>query len=176
MEISEVFPLFEKQACACIIFNDKKDQICLIKRRDVPVWVLPGGGIDPGEKPEKCAQREAQEELGVNCQLKRLVGIYFPKNSLSRKTFLYELESLDAIQDLPTDETLGAKFFSIKKLPTMPPPYKEWILDALKTPKGCTLYRYVPGVHWGNFIKLLILHPIKVLRFVLSRLGMHWNS
>lgn len=168
--------LFEKQACACLIFNEKKDQICLIKRRDVPVWVLPGGGIEPGEIPFESAIREAEEELNVPCIAKRLVGIYYPKNKLSCKTFLFELSPLKTIEDLPTDETLGARFFSIKKLPTMPPPYKAWIMDALNTPASCVVYRYVPGVHYGNFIKLLILHPIKVLRFVLSRLGMHWNS
>lgn len=165
-----------REAVACIIFNESKSKVCLIKRRDVPVWVLPGGGIDDGETPESAACREAFEETGARCLCKRLIGIYLPKNRLSRKTYLYELTQADEIVDKATDETLGVNFFDINQLPVMPPPYKEWIKDGLEVPQGVINYSFVPGVHYGNFMKLLILHPIKVLRFVLSRLGWHWNS
>ena len=30
-------------------YSEDRKEILLIKRRDVPVWVLPGGGIDSGE-------------------------------------------------------------------------------------------------------------------------------
>ncbi len=166
----------ENQAVACLIYNHDKTKILLIKRRDVPVWVLPGGGIDLGEKPELAAIRETLEETCLTCQIKRLVGVYYPKNRLSRKTFLFELTTLDAVDDKPTEETLGARFFSLNKLPPMPPPYRNWIYDGVKIPEGTINYSHVPGVHYGNFLKLLILHPIKVLRFLLSRLGLHWNS
>jgi 8-oxo-dGTP pyrophosphatase MutT (NUDIX family) len=165
-----------KSAVACLIYSADKTSVCLIKRRDVPVWVLTGGGVDPGEKEEVAACREAQEELGTPCNVKRLVGVYLPKNKLSRKTHLFELRSLEEIIDRPTEETLGVKFFPIHQLPAMPPPYKAWIEDGLQVPEGVINYSFVPGVHWGNFIKLSLLHPLKVLRFILSRLGMHWNS
>ena len=167
---------YRDQAVACLIYNKDKTKILLIKRRDVPVWVLPGGGIDAGEEPDAAAIRETLEETCLNCHVKRLVGVYLPKNKLSKKTFLYELCALNAVDDKPTDETLGARFFSLSKLPPMPPPYKNWILDGVNIPEGTINYSYVPGVHYGNFLKLLILHPIKVLRFLLSRLGWHWNS
>ena len=165
----------EKSAVACLIYSHDKSKVCLIKRRDVPVWVLPGGGIEQ-EKPEEAARREAEEELGVICHVIRLVGIYLPKNRLARKTYLYELKTDETVNDSATEETLGARFFPLNQLPLMPPPYKAWITDGLEVPDGAVNYSYVPGVHWGNFIKFFILHPIKVLRFVLSRLGMHWNS
>ncbi len=165
-----------KEAVACIIFNPDKTGVCLIKRRDVPVWVLPGGGVDRGEKPEIAALRETEEELLVKPTLKRLIGIYIPKNKLSKKTYLYELTLNAPLRNQRTEETLGALFFDLQKLPPMPPPYRDWIFDALKIPEGAITYSYVPGVHYGNFIKLLILHPIKVFRFLLSRLGCHWNS
>lgn len=161
---------------SCILYSKDHKAVCLIKRRDVPVWVLPGGGIDPGESAETAAEREAYEELGVKCHIKRLIGIYYPKNRLSKKTFLYELITDEMIEDQPSSETLGAQFFMLDKLPKMPPPYKQWVLDSQTVPSGAVLYSYVPGVHWGNFIKLLLLHPVKVLRFILSRLGLHWNS
>lgn len=166
----------EKLSVACLIYNHDKTRVCLIKRRDVPVWVLPGGGIDPGEDPPAAACREALEEIGAKCLIKRLIGIYLPKNKLAKKTFLYELDLENEISSMPTDETLGAKFFPINALPPMPPPYKYWIEDGLIIPNGTINYSFIKGVHWGNFIKLLILHPIKVLRFILSRFGLHWNS
>jgi 8-oxo-dGTP diphosphatase len=163
-------------AVACLIYNRDKTSVCLIKRRDVPVWVLPGGGIDPNEAPENAACREAFEETGTEFELKRLVGIYLPENKLSRKTYLFELAAKDAVLSSPTEETLGACFFELNRLPPMPPPYKSWIEDGIKIPEGVINYSYVPGVTYLNFVKLLILHPIKVLRFLLSRLGWHYNS
>lgn len=32
---------------------------------NVKVWITPGGGIDPGERPEDAAARELSEELGL---------------------------------------------------------------------------------------------------------------
>jgi 8-oxo-dGTP diphosphatase len=37
------------KSVACILFNKNRSEVLLIKRKDIPVWVLPGGGIDPGE-------------------------------------------------------------------------------------------------------------------------------
>ncbi len=38
-------------------------------------YVLPGGGIDPGETPQECAQRECMEELGLGIVASEPVGI-----------------------------------------------------------------------------------------------------
>jgi 8-oxo-dGTP pyrophosphatase MutT (NUDIX family) len=165
-----------KSAVACVIYNELRSQVCLIKRRDVPIWVLPGGGIDPGETPDQAAERETYEELGAQAVVKRLVGIYLPKNRLCKKTFLYELCLKQELIDKEGEEILGAKFFDLNALPPMPPPYQAWIDEGLKVPGGCTQIGFVPGVTWLNFVKFLLTHPVKVLRFILSRWGLHWNS
>ena len=46
-------------------FNKSLKKILLVKRRYVPVWVLPGGGIEDGETPFQAAVRETKEELAV---------------------------------------------------------------------------------------------------------------
>ena len=35
------------------------------KNRDIGAWMIPKGGVEPGEEPLACALREFEEELGV---------------------------------------------------------------------------------------------------------------
>lgn len=53
---------------ARVFLFDSDNRLVLIKRtrpgRD-PYWVLPGGGIEPGETPTEAVRREAFEELGA---------------------------------------------------------------------------------------------------------------
>lgn len=43
----------------------KNNQILLVKHRYGHYWVMPGGGINKGESPEKAAIRELREEAGI---------------------------------------------------------------------------------------------------------------
>jgi 8-oxo-dGTP diphosphatase len=38
-------------------------------------WVLPGGGVEVGESLEKTLEREISEELGVGCDVGKLVAV-----------------------------------------------------------------------------------------------------
>ncbi len=46
------------QGAFVIIQNDGRG-ILLVKRKDIPLWDLPGGRIAEGETPESAAVREA---------------------------------------------------------------------------------------------------------------------
>lgn len=39
-------------------------------------WTMPGGGIEPGEDPEKAARREVREETGYRVAIDELLGIH----------------------------------------------------------------------------------------------------
>ena len=48
----------EKQAVYGIIFNEARDAVLLIQRRDIPVWVLPEGvsSLAKNQKRRLCAR------------------------------------------------------------------------------------------------------------------------
>lgn len=39
-------------------------------------WTLPGGGLEPGEDPEKAVRREVKEETGYRVVVDELLGIH----------------------------------------------------------------------------------------------------
>lgn len=165
--------LQEESVCS-ITFSPNRKEILLIKRRDVPVWVLPGGGIDKGETPESAAARETEEETGYKVTLARKVAEYTPLCRLSRFTHFYECQ-INSGKAILTSETQGVAFFPIDKLPPMPPPYTDWIKDALLE-EASLIEKKIYEVTYWNLLKHALLHPILVARFLLARLGVPIND
>ena len=157
-----------------IIFSRDRKEILLIKRRDVPVWVLPGGGIDLGEKPEDAALREVEEETGYKARLKRKVAEYTPLNRLARFTHFFECEIVSGSPAL-NSETQGVSFFPVEALPPLPPPYSDWIADAISDEKEM-VRKSISSVTYLNLFRHLIMHPILVFRFLLARCGFPMND
>jgi 8-oxo-dGTP pyrophosphatase MutT (NUDIX family) len=52
------------------------DRLLLTRRSDNGEWCLPGGGIDPGERPAETAEREVLEETGLRVRATGLLGVY----------------------------------------------------------------------------------------------------
>jgi len=146
--------------------------VLLIKRRDVPVWVLPGGGIDPNEGPQEAVVREILEETGFTVKVERLVGDYFPINRLSKRTHLYECAMVNGQATLSA-ETKGIEFFPLGQLPPLPPPYREWIEDAAK--RGPPVQKKLSSVNYFALMRHFFSHPILVIRFFLARCGLPIN-
>lgn len=157
----------EIKSVAGAVFSKDRLSILLILRQDVPVWVLPGGAIDPGETPEEAVCREILEETGITVKMERLVGRYDPINRLAKPTHLYECTPLHGTPT-PSAESPAVSYFSLAELPQMPPPYTEWITDALLP--GPPLHKKLTSVNYPTLLKHLVLHPTLVSRFLWSRL------
>lgn len=58
------------------ILRDHRGRILLLHRATATRthWEIPGGKIEPGEKPPAAAAREAREELGVTVVIERHLG------------------------------------------------------------------------------------------------------
>jgi len=167
-----------KKAAIGIIFSEDCTQVLLVKRRDVPVWVLPGGGIDEGETAEHAACREVFEETAITVRLVRKIGTYLPINQLAQETHLFECTPVTTISHplAAQEETLGAAFFPISQLPTaLFFLHKEWIDDALHHyPEP--IIRKMTSITWWKLFQTALRHPLIIARYLLSRLGLPINS
>lgn len=58
---------------------EENGKVLLIQRKGEPFdkkWALPGGFVEYGETVEQAAIREVKEEVGIDVELKELLGVY----------------------------------------------------------------------------------------------------
>lgn len=159
---------------AVIISKDKKE-ILIIKRRDVPVWVIPGGLIEDGESPEDAVVREAEEETGCRVSITRKSAIYYPVNRLTVTTHVYLCEVVGGSPSTG-DETREIGFFPLSSLPdTFFHVHRDFVDDALQG-KNAPQEKKLTQVTYFQLFRYFTRHPIRVIRFVLSQFGFPINS
>jgi 8-oxo-dGTP diphosphatase len=66
------------RVAAYAIIVDDDDRILLAHWNEGrrAAWTLPGGGLEPGEEPERAARREVREETGYKVVIEELLGIH----------------------------------------------------------------------------------------------------
>lgn len=70
---------FSPEPVACAIPWDEQGRIWLLRRslhQGAGLWTFPGGFVELGETVEDAARRETREEMGIEVELGRLVGVY----------------------------------------------------------------------------------------------------
>lgn len=167
-----------KKGAIGIVFSENRSQVLLVKRRDVPVWVLPGGGIEDNEPPEDAVERELFEETGLKVKVVKKVAEYVPINCLASHTYFYECKAESPIpsQLSPQEENQEVAFYPINALPY---PFfflhTEWIEDALQE-SSAPIVKKMKSVTWRALFSNALLHPILLFRYLLARIGLHINS
>jgi ADP-ribose pyrophosphatase len=94
-------------------------RIALVKQYRHPagrdLLEIPAGKIDAGERPESCAAREIEEELGVRVgRIEKLAEFYSTPGFCEEKLFVYLATELEAsVQKLDHDETVEIVYLSL---------------------------------------------------------------
>ena len=146
-----------------IIYNDE-GQVLLQKRRDIPIWSLPGGGINKNESPEKAVVREVYEETGIKSKIIRQIAEYSFKSG--KKNYFFECKQIGG--NLQTsNESSKVDFFSTNKLPKpYDPLVPQLINDALKQQKSI-IKKQLKTLTLKNMVYYFVAHPSVALKYVL---------
>jgi ADP-ribose pyrophosphatase len=85
-----------------LILNDKNEFLMVLRsetsRVEPGTWMIPGGGVDFGEKLEDAVKREVKEEIGVDIELGEMVNTInhiFPEQHWVSSTFKAKIVSGD---------------------------------------------------------------------------------
>jgi len=93
--------------------------IVLIERRYEPLgYALPGGFVEVGETVEKAVLREVKEEIGLDAQIVKLLGVYSEPNRDPRFHVVSVVFVLDALgEPKGGDDAKKAVVFPLEDLP-----------------------------------------------------------
>jgi 8-oxo-dGTP pyrophosphatase MutT (NUDIX family) len=164
-----------KDGVAGIILTQANSHVLLIKRRDIPIWVLPGGGIETGEDPAETVVREIYEESGFVVKILRKCGEYYPINRLASFTHVYVCQIVDG--DIHQgEESLEVGFFPLQQLPSpCLQPHLDWIQEALEN-HAETLKKPITQITYTKLFQFFLSHPMLVIRAICARIGLPINS
>lgn len=96
------------RAGAAALVEDSSGKILIAKRATYPegIWVLPGGGINFGERAEDAVVREIEEETGLEIKPVELIKVYemiLPRLSVHRIIFFYRAKLVGGVAKPSTD-------------------------------------------------------------------------
>ncbi len=112
------------QVATGLVFTDEAGRILLVKPTYNDVWHLPGGVVEAGESPAAAAIREVKEELGLDVEVGRLMGVDYrpptPGGRGSALRFVFDGGALTSTQIecivLPADEIREWRYVSVDEL------------------------------------------------------------
>jgi 8-oxo-dGTP pyrophosphatase MutT (NUDIX family) len=110
------------------MIRDAQGRVLLQRRRDNGLWGFPGGLIELGESATDAVVREFREEVGLQIEPRRLVGVYtspdfdrsYP-NGYQSQLFasFFECEVIGGKLQMQEEEVLELGWFELNDLPPM---------------------------------------------------------
>merc|ERR1711973_195534 len=128
-----------RKRAGCLCFRtETEEEVLLVSSNNHPGnWIVPAGGVEPGEVPEEAAIREVTEEAGVLGKIVRFVGV-FPNEVRKTRTYIYVLIVTEEQESWPEARNIGRKrqWFSTEKalsILTYKPLQHMYIKQAIET-------------------------------------------
>ncbi|MBI2143683.1 NUDIX domain-containing protein [Candidatus Woesearchaeota archaeon] len=150
-----------KSATAAIM--NRRGEILLQLRSDVPIWVMPGGGIESGETPVKAVMREVLEETGLKAKASYCVGSYDSSCLFySDRTDVFMCKAIGRLRK--NAESLQLQFFKQEKLPKpMLSFHRERIADAFSGKKNV---KKAQAIRLRQLLRDTGFSPLLAIRFL----------
>lgn len=104
---------FYRTSIKALIFDKEKRFLLFLEENGL--WELPGGGLDFGEKPDRCLNRELKEESGLKVTFIQTKPSYFITgqnfNGQWKSIIVYEVTVKD-LEFKASEECVNLKFFT----------------------------------------------------------------
>jgi ADP-ribose pyrophosphatase YjhB (NUDIX family) len=114
-----VYFLNPKLVAGCIIADGER--ALLIRRGFEPArgkWTYPGGFVDLGETPEKCAARETVEEVGMTVRDLTLLGVFADRRETAPSVIIVTyVAKPGAGAPVVTPEATEVRYFGVDEIP-----------------------------------------------------------
>ena len=122
---SKIYPDAPRVAVGAVVFH--QDKVLLVLRGQAPakgLWAVPGGSVELGETLQLAAEREVQEETGLQVRAGRVVYTFdgIQRDEAGRVKYHYVIvdllaEALDPTQPLrPSDDVQDAGWFTLAEI------------------------------------------------------------
>jgi len=116
---------------AIVMLNGK---VVLIKRKNPPFencYALPGGFVEKGETVEQALVREVKEEVGLDIEIVKLVGVYSEPDRDPRGRVISLCYLAEARGELaPGTDAKDVAVFDLSELPELAFDHEQMIRDA----------------------------------------------
>lgn len=155
-----------------LVLKSKSNKILLVKRRDYPIWIMPGGGVNKNEAPEKAVIREVFEESGFKVKITRKIAEYSLRSN--RTSYFFECKVISG-KPTPSRESSNVEFFDPSKLPEPINPQIFEYLEDYKLNKSDVIKKANPEISKEFANKFFIMHPLISVRYLLTRIGIRTN-
>lgn len=108
---------FYSNSSHVLVIDQKTKKILLTKRKDLALWVIPGGHVEKGESFISAATREVKEEVGIDLNNLILKLIFKSKdNKVQKRVYISNIDSI-YLNLILSDEVVDTKWFNLDKLP-----------------------------------------------------------
>ncbi|XP_029189536.1 diphosphoinositol polyphosphate phosphohydrolase 1-like isoform X1 [Acropora millepora] len=103
-----------RAGCICFKTEQEKEVLLVTSWRHPGRWVVPSGGVEPGEDSKEAAIREVVEEAGVRGKLGRFLG-EFQNDVNHTRTSVYVLIVTEELETWQEDIGRIRSWFSVDK-------------------------------------------------------------